>query len=253
MVKINGIDVSVYQGKVDYAKVKAAGNDFVIIRIGWAGWDGGITEDKNFRINMANAINAGLNVGVYVYSYCRTTTAANNAANNVLSMLEGYKVTYPIAFDIEDTTDTGTRYDKMGKDVNTAICKAFLDTIEGAGYFGMLYTYKWFATAYLNMAQLTRYALWIAEYNGKTAPTYNLTNYAMWQYTGSGEVPGIDGDVDRNYSYIDFAKVIYEAGLNNLENEEIEKPEIPEVDYKSMYENAMGKINQVLDILQADN
>ncbi len=219
-VRIEGIDVSVHNGPVDFVQVKAAGKAFVFVRLGWAGWDGKIEAnnglDSRFHANMKDAIAAGLHVGVYVYSYCKTPEAARVAAAETLALVAPYKLTYPIAFDIEDTSDTGTRYDKMSKAENAAICEAFLTAIQRAGYYGILYTYTSFAQSYLDTQALAGRELWLAQY--ADAVTYSGA-YGIWQYKGDvkgyvGSCPGVTGACDLNVAYKDYAAMIFAANLN---------------------------------------
>lgn len=211
--QFEGIDVSVHNGAIDWTKVKTA-KDFAFIRVGWASWDGPIMSegglDKLFHQNMTNAIAAGMNVGVYVYSYCKTPEAARIAAKEVLDLVKTYRLTYPIAFDIEDTSDSGVRYDKMTRAQNTAIVHAFLEEINKAEYYGILYTYKSFAENYLSMDELSGYDTWIAHY-AKTCG-YNGA-HTIWQYNGDvtgfvGSCPGVTGACDLNVSYKDYAAFI---------------------------------------------
>ena len=227
-VGIEGIDVSVHNGAVDFNKVKASGKDFVFVRVGWAGWDGRIVAhggpDKRFHENMKAAIAAGLDVGVYVYSYCKTPEAARIAAHETLELVKPYNLTYPIAFDIEDTTDAGVRYDKMPRVENTAIVDAYLATIKRAGYYGMIYTYKHFAEAFLDMAALSEWDIWIAHY---AAVNGYKGSHGIWQYMGDvkgfiGSCPGVTGPCDLNVAYKDYAALIAAGEMN--------EPAAPEID-----------------------
>lgn len=204
-----GIDVSAHNGDIDWKRVKAAGKHFVFVRAGWAGWDGAIEKngglDKKFHANMQGASAAGLNVGVYLYSYCKTVQAAKTAAAELAKLLAPYSLQYPVAFDIEDTSSAGVRYDLMPKADNAAIAAAFLDDIQKAGYYAMLYTYKSFAESYLDMSKLGKYDFWLAQYAEK--PTYKGV-FGIWQYTGSGTCPGVTGACDLNISYRDYSVII---------------------------------------------
>lgn len=214
MPEFYGIDVSRYQGAINWQKVKAAGKAFAIVKLGWAGWEGSISVDANALTNIQGAIAAGLHVGVYVYSYCKTPAAAKIAAQETLKLIRPHKLEYPMAFDIEDTSDSGVRYDKMSRAANSEIAAAFLDEIEKAGYYGILYTYKSFAENYLDMASLKKYDVWIAQYAAKC--TY-AGPYGMWQYIGDdGRCDGITGPCDLNVAYMDYAKIIKSAGLNGF-------------------------------------
>ena len=201
------IDVSKYQGTIDWPKVKAAGIAGAIIRCGYCNRDGSITADPYFKRNMVGATAAGVPVGVYVYSYSRDVQGAKIAAQNVLKMVAPYKLEYPLVWDYENSSIAKT----LGKATNTAICKAALEVWEQAGYYAMLYSYKSFVGSYLHMDELAAYDFWLAHYTSKT----NYTgHYGMWQYTSSGSVPGISGRVDMNHCYRDYPALIRGAGLN---------------------------------------
>lgn len=210
----NGIDVASWQPNVDWPKVKAAGIDFAMIRVGWCYNNGALKEDTCYRSHISGALAAGLAVGVYLYSYATTAEAARRAAKEVIEAVKPYKLSYPIAFDIEyESIYTGG-----SKQTNTEICKAFLDEVEAAGYYAMLYCSKDFLDSYLYPAQLTAYDKWIAQYAGKCTCKHP---YGIWQYTGSGRVNGIVGDVDRDIAYKDYPAIIAkmnhpQAGKNLL-------------------------------------
>ena len=206
-----GIDVSKYQGQIDWNKVAAAGYKFAFVRLGWCNYDGTITEglDPFYATNMKNAIAAGIDVGVYVYSYAKTTAAAQVCAKKVLEMVKPYKLTMPIAWDYEDSKT----YASLGKATNNAICKAFLDIIQQANYYAILYTYTSFINAYLDWSGLTAYDKWIADYRGYCGYT---GTYSIWQYSSNGSVDGISGRCDMNKMYKDLPSLIKERGLNGF-------------------------------------
>lgn len=224
MANIYGIDISKYQGTINWPKVKAAGKDFAFIRLGWCGYDGSIIAngglDSMYHANMQQAIAAGLNVGVYVYSYAKTAAAARVAARETLDLVKQYQLTYPIAFDIEDKMNTS-----MSKSENTAITKSFLMEIEQSGYYGIIYTFKSFAEANMNMSELSMYDMWIAQWASQC--TYS-GNYGIWQYVGdAGKCDGVLTACDLNISYRDYADIIKTAGLNGFKKIEITLPEKP--------------------------
>lgn len=212
--ELKGIDVSKYQGSIDWSKVKSAGYDFAFIRVGYCNYDGAISEgfDPYYEVNMKNAIAAGMNVGVYVYSYAKTTDAARVCANAVLEKIKPYKLTMPVAFDYEDSKT----YASLGKNNNTAICKEFLQTIQNAGYYSMIYTYTSFADSYLNMSDLSAFDTWIADYRGYVG---YKGSYGIWQYSSTGTVPGISGNVDMNIAYKNYPAII--SGSSGGGNEDL--------------------------------
>lgn len=199
----SGIDLSSHQGTVDWGKVTA---EFAILRAGWSWYEGGMNIDKQFLTNVVGAREAGIPWGVYLYAYDKTPAAARIAANQLADLLEQYEIPYPVAYDFEDN-----QYLTMGKAANTAICKAFLETLQGRGYYAMLYTYTNFAKGYLNMEELSAYDFWVADYTGKVGWA---GPYGMWQYSGSGAAPGITVPVDLDRAYKDYPSIIQAAGLN---------------------------------------
>lgn len=214
--ELKGIDVSKYQGSIDWSKVKSAGYDFAFIRVGYCNYDGKISEgfDPYYEVNMKNAIAAGMNVGVYVYSYAKTTDAARVCANAVLDKIKPYKLTMPVAFDYEDSKT----YASLGKNNNTVICKEFLQTIQNAGYYSMIYTYTSFADSYLNMSDLSAFDTWIADYRGYVG---YKGSYGIWQYSSTGTVSGISGNVDMNIAYKNYPEIISgnsSGGSEDLDN-----------------------------------
>ncbi len=208
-MEIKGIDVSKYQGEIDWEKVRADGYEFAIIRVGWCGYDGLVTQgfDNYFDKNMKGATEAGLNIGVYLYSYAKTPEAAVVAAGEVLKFVEPYNLLYPIMFDFEDAE----LYSGFSRDLNSRICSAFLNEIEANNYYSMLYSYTYFLSAYLDMTTLEKYDLWVADYRGYVGYT---GDYGIWQYSSTGSVDGIVGNVDLNISYKDYPAIIKAAGLN---------------------------------------
>ncbi len=219
----NGIDVASVNGMVDWEQVKTAGMDFAIIRAGWTFYEGGLEEDRLFAKNMEEASAAGLDIGVYVYSYDRSPEAARIAAQKLDQLLRPYgTITYPVWFDIEDQWNL-----TAGKQLNTQICQAFLSTMEEAGYYTGIYSFANFLTGYLDREALSAYDVWVADYRepmGYDGP------YGMWQYgivgrqgilgrdyTIRGQVPGLAGNCDVDYAYKDYPAIIRRAGLNHLD------------------------------------
>lgn len=202
---LNGIDVSVYQGTIDWSKVKKDGIDFAMIRAGYRGYgsNGTLVEDSMFSKNILGASTNGIDVGIYFYTQAITVDEAKEEARFVLNLIKKYgiKITYPIAVDTELSTakPEGTgRADNLSKDERTKIVKAFCDTIKDAGYMPMIYANKYWLNENLDMSKLSNYDVWLAHYTNQT--DYK-GKYTMWQYTDSGNVKGISGNVDKNYGY----------------------------------------------------
>ena len=194
-----GIDVSKWNGKIDWAAVKASGVDYVIIRCGYRGSSSGaLIEDSLFKTNIQGATAAGLKVGIYFFSQAVTEAEAVKEASFAVEKAKGYKLTYPIFI---DTEPSGGRADGLDKATRTAVVNAFCKTVTDAGYKAGIYASKsWFETK-LNTSSLTQYKIWLAQYASK--PTY-AGRYDMWQYSHRGTISGINGSVDLNYSYLGY-------------------------------------------------
>ena len=202
-VSFAGVDISKYQATVDFNKVKRGGIDFVMLRVGARGYENGqIIMDEYFANNIKAATEAGLDVGVYFYSQAITEDEAREEANVVLQNITGYTLRYPIAFDMETIENDTARTDALNRTEKTAITKAFLDTVEAAGYHSMIYGNKEWLLKKIDLAKLTGYDIWLAQ--NKEMPDYPY-KFAMWQYSTSGEVDGIEGAADLNICFIDYS------------------------------------------------
>lgn len=198
---ILGIDVSGYQGDIDWTRVKAAGVEFVIIRAGYRGSaTGKLVEDSYFRQNLQGARNAGIQVGVYFFTQATSELEAIEEASMVVSLLDGVKLDYPIFIDTEGAGGNG-RADTLDAATRTLVCQAFCKTVESAGYHGGVYASRnWFYRC-LDASQLEQYVIWDAEYVGTNQYT---GKYDLWQYTSSGHIDGINTRVDLDLSYIEI-------------------------------------------------
>ncbi len=192
-----GIDVSKWNGEIDWNAVKESGVEFVIIRCGYRGSKtGALVEDPYFRQNIKGATAAGLDVGIYFFTQAIDQKEAVEEASMALSMVEGYVLNYPIFI---DTEGSGGRGDSLDVATRTAVCEAFCETIEAAGYTSGVYASRsWFYNN-VNDAELSDYVRWLAEY--REEPLYT-GRYEIWQYTSSGAIEGINGRVDMNLSYM---------------------------------------------------
>ncbi len=194
-----GIDVSKWNGNIDWNAVKNSGVSYVIIRCGFRGsTQGALIEDAMFRKNIEGARAAGLNVGVYFYTQAVNEVEAVEEASMVLALVQKYRISYPIFI---DTEASGGRADRISKETRTAVCRAFCETIRNAGYTPGIYASKSWFTDKLNMSSLSAYKIWVAQYAAK--PTYT-GRYDLWQYSDKGTISGISGKVDVNYSYLGF-------------------------------------------------
>ncbi len=199
-----GVDVSVHQDNIDWAKVKESGIDFAMVRLGYRGYGTGEAQlDENYAENIQGARDAGLDAGVYFFSQAITAEEAVEEANLVIESLDGLDVNYPVVSDWEIIYDDTARTDNISVDVLTDCCVAFCETIKNAGYTPMIYQNKRTSIFKLDLNRLNDYDFWLAEYN--TEPTYYY-DFDMWQYTSTGRVPGIEGDVDLNISFKDYSK-----------------------------------------------
>lgn len=192
-----GIDVSVYQGDINWSAVKASGVSFAFIRVGTT--KKGI--DAKFAQNITGANAVGIRTGIYIYSYATTVEAAAYEANLVLQAVAPYTVSFPIAIDIEDSVQKACTPEQLAMIANT-----FCSIIQSAGYYPMVYGSKnWLTTRIAPVP----YDKWVAQY----AAACEYPNPAIWQYTSSGSVSGINGRVDMDILYKDYHSLIPAAGF----------------------------------------
>ena len=189
------IDVSTWNGNIDWDKVYKSGVRYAMIRSSF-GIENPNQIDNKFVRNIENAIKVGIKCGIYHYSYARSVAEAKKEADFCLKTIKNYKIDLPVAFDIEDSSQTN-----LGKDTLTSIVIAFCDRIKSAGYRPMLYCNPNWLCNYLHKDKLiNKYDIWLANW-GVSAPSYNC---AIWQYSENGSVPGISGSVDMNWIYKDY-------------------------------------------------
>jgi len=194
--QIVGIDVSKWQGDIDWKAVAESGIDFAIIRCGYRGASTGtLVEDPYFKKNIEGATKNGIKVGVYFYSQAITQVEAVEEASMALELVKGYHLQLPI---FVDTESSGGRGDNISKEDRTQFLKAFCETVKNAGYKPGVYSGRYWYTNKVNASELEQYHIWVAQYN--TECTYN-GRYDIWQYTDSGTVPGIKGKVDMDIAY----------------------------------------------------
>lgn len=192
-----GVDVSFYQQDIDWQAVAADGIDFAIIRLGYRGYtEGGLMMDERFETNVQGALDAGLEVGVYFFSQAITPEEAEAEAAFVLHAIEDYEITGPIAFDWEPiTSGQNARTDGMTGEVLTQCAKAFCAQVAQGGYEPAAYFNQDLGYLHYDLRELTDYTLWLAEYDQKPDFYYH---FDLWQYTHTGTVAGIEGNVDLN-------------------------------------------------------
>lgn len=194
-----GIDVSKWNGNIDWNAVKNSGVSYVIIRCGYRGSSkGNLIEDSKFASNIKGATAAGLKVGVYFFTQAVDEVEAVEEASMVLDQIKGYKISYPVFLDVEPS---GGRADSLDRSTRTAVCKAFCETIRDAGYTAGIYANKTWLTEKIDAGALSSYKIWLAQY--AATPTYT-GKYDLWQYKSNGSVSGINGKVDLNLSYLGY-------------------------------------------------
>lgn len=202
-----GVDVSVYQGNIDWNRAKADGIEFAIMRAGYGKYVS--QKDKYFDQNMKNAKAAGLPCGVYWFSYALTPEDAIKEADACYEVIRNYKLEYPVSFDMETESQM-----KLPKETVAQIIEAFCGRMESYGYYTTLYTYASFLNYKVEDRIFDKYDIWVAHYN-TSKPAFNR-NYGLWQYSCTGSVWGITGNVDRDYVYLDYERIIKNAHLNGF-------------------------------------
>ena len=209
-----GVDVSSWQGEIDWDAVKAAGFDFAILRVGFRGQtEGTVYEDERFEENYAGAVAAGLQVGAYFYSQAVTQEEAREEADFVLETLSGRSLQFPVAFDWEPADEAGVaaagassddpaRTEQTTPEDVTAFTNVFCERIAAGGYEPCYYTNKSMGYTTFDLEALENYPIWYAEYQPYPSFYYD---FAIWQYTNAAEVPGIPEAADLNIAFRAFS------------------------------------------------
>lgn len=213
----DAIDVSKWQGTINWATVKSAGVRHAMIR---AGYGNSVRQiDPQFKRNAAQCIAMGIDWGVYWYSYATSPEQARQEARCCLEVIKGLKPTMPVAYDIE--YEPGIL--ALSNAQRTAMVKAFLEEVEAAGYYGILYASTNFIQIKLNWRELTQYDVWAAQYGSRcTCPL----PYGIWQYSSANPlgIPGYGASLDCNRVYKDYPQIIQGAGLNGWASSRPDKP-----------------------------
>ena len=209
-----GIDVSSWQGNINWPQVAASGVQFAMIRVGFRGYaeEGNIKEDAYFRQNVKGAVSNGIKVGIYFYSTARTEDEALQEAAWVVDKIKAYSITYPVAYDFEEFGMHRTANISGQQATNNAI--AFLNYIGSQGFGTMMYANKSDITNRFQKSRLP-YKFWLAHYTSSTDYT---GSYQMWQRTSKGSVPGISGYVDMNIAYFGYGSVAKPKHTHDFEN-----------------------------------
>ena len=222
MAIYNGIDVSYAQGVIDWEKVKKSDVQFAIIRAGYGRLAS--QKDSQFERNYSECKKHGIPCGVYWYTYAETSAEALQEAEACLQVIKGKQFEYPIAFDIEEK-DSLYRASEL--------CKAFCNKIEENGYYSAIYSFKSALENNINEEIRKRYDVFLSHVD--VIKSSYKGDYGIWQYSWTGRINGILGDVDLDYAYKDYPSIIKSNGLNGFkksetESEKPETPEEPEID-----------------------
>lgn len=202
-VSRKGIDVSKYQGEIDWEAVAADDVEYAFIRLGIRGYtEGEILEDETFEDNIKGARRNDIDVGVYFFTQATSVEEAEEEAQYVIDSIEPYKVKYPVVIDVEAVTNTGARTRELTMEERTEYCIAFCEKIKEAGYEPMIYGNLKTFMLMLDLAKLEEYGKWFAYYDEQVYYPYA---FKVWQYSDSGKVNGIVGDVDLNISFGDWS------------------------------------------------
>lgn len=200
-----GIDVSVWQGKIDWDKVGKTNVDYAIIRAGYG--DLSTQKDKYFEANMEGAKKAGIDRGVYWYSYADSPEDAVLEAEACYEVIKDYQFEYPVYFDIEDPI-----FASMSNQEVTAIVNAFCNTLQDKGYYVGIKSYANFLNLRIDPSVYSSFDVWVAHY-GVSKPSFK-NHFNMWQFTNEGKIDGINGYINLNYAYLDFPEIMKKAHLN---------------------------------------
>ena len=202
------IDVSRYQGTIDWDKVKASGIGGAMLKtVSTNKSFGGIYIDQQFERNYSECKRLGIPVGVYYYTYAQDQATADKELAKLKEALTGKTFELPIAVDVEDN-----KLKPLSASALSNLVAYAANTIESWGMYAMVYTYTYYANTELDMNALSAFDLWIADYTGKR-PT---RKHGMWQYTSKATVSGISGNVDKNHVYKDYPSIITRAGLTQV-------------------------------------
>ena len=210
---VKGIDVSEFQGKIDWNKVKKDGIKYAILRCGY-GMDITSQDDSYFKYNMEQCEKLGIPFGVYLFSYANTVEKARSEAQHTLRLIKGHKLSLGVWYDIEDNNTSG----KVSKEMLTNIINTYCNTIKNEGYYvGVYASVSWLENKIESQIK-NNYPIWVAQYYSKCE--YE-GKYDIWQYTSSGKVNGISGNVDMNYLYNE--SLLDGSDEPNVENEETKR------------------------------
>ncbi len=196
-----GVDVSHHDGEIDWKAVKDAGIEFAILRIGYRGYgsEGTLNEDKMFRTYIEGAHEAGLDVGCYIFSQAINTDEAREEAQLCLDILKDYELELPVVYDPESILNANARTDYVSGEQFTENTIVFCEMIKDAGYQPMIYSNMLWEAFQFDLKKLSDYPIWYADYEPLPQTPYN---FEYWQYSNTGNVPGISEMVDLDIQLI---------------------------------------------------
>ena len=215
MRKIKGVDVSKWQGKINFKAVKKAGYEFAMLRLGYGDNDPK-QDDELFTRNVEECEKNGLDWGAYLYSYALNTNDAENEADHAIRVLQDYKPTYPVAFDMEDADGYKQKNGMPSNETLVNICDTFLNKVEDEGYYVSLYASKSWLENQLLSKKLDRYDKWVAQWAKEC--TYSK-EHGIWQYSSREIIQGIECYIDANIAYKDYPAIVKANGLNGWPKE----------------------------------
>lgn len=202
VISHKGIDVSKFQGDIDWQQVAGDGVEFAFIRVALRGYSTGkLVEDEYFEKNIKGALNAGIRVGVYIYSQAISEEELLEEADFVLEKIAPYEIACPVVYDVERVVGADGRMNDLTVEERTNLTLLFCQTIENAGYKPMIYHNMEMGVLMVDLETLENYDKWFAYYN---SDFYYPYEYDIWQYSEKGRVNGIDTDVDLNISFSPF-------------------------------------------------
>lgn len=212
IMKVFGIDVSRHNGLIDWQRVAAAGVKFAMIRAGFG--SSLANKDMYADYNFKNAAAAGIETGAYWFSYALSEEGARREAQNLMEVVSPYRLTYPLCFDYEyDSVRYAiSKNSPVGPAIATAYANAFLSELENNKYYAMNYSNRYFLQEYFNMNVLKKYDLWYALWGD----TLDRSDAGIWQFSATGQVDGISGDVDLDYAFRDYPEIMRKNGLNGF-------------------------------------
>lgn len=203
-----GVDISYHEKEVDWDKLAESGVEFVMLRCGYRGYtEGGLIKDEKFEEYAAEANRVGINLGVYFFTQAITVEEAIAEADFTLDLIKDYDISYPVALDTEmiDDKEARTNTTEISKELRSEMAIAFCERIKEAGYYPIIYSSENWMRRNMDLEMLNQYDFWAAQYQPQNDFLYDFT---IWQYTDSGYIPGVSGQVDLDISLIDYAEFV---------------------------------------------